>query len=305
MKIAVIGTGAMGSIYAARFAKAGHDVTAVDTWVDHIDAISQHGLRVDGPDGQILAKMTVATSAKDLPPQDLYVIATKGSGVAASAIAIAPDLPQTAMVVTIQNGLGAGERLAAALPEKQIYLGVAEGFGASMKGPGHATHTAMKQIRIGHIHGGASRQLSLLADIWSQAGFHATAYEDIEQLIWEKFLCNVTLSGPCTIFGCDVAQLRANPQWWQIALGCMHEAWELGKARHVAFSFVDPVAYVTAFAERVGTAKPSMLQDHELGRKSEIDAINGAVSRLGEQAGMATPYNSTLTAILQQRESRF
>jgi len=118
-------------------------------------------------------------------------------------------------------------------------------------------------------------------------------------------LCNVTLSAPCTAFGCTVADLRADPERWAVALGCMAEAFAVGRAHGVAFSFDNPVAYVTAFAERVGAAKPSMLQDHEAGRRSELEAINGAIPPLGAALGIATPYNETLCAVIRAREAAF
>lgn len=306
MKIAIIGTGAMGSIYAARLAAAGHDVWAVDMWEAHVDAINAQGLRVEGPDGTILSKSLRATlQLSDAGPCDLYIIATKASGVAASAQAIAKAIPANAVVLTIQNGLGAGERIAVHLPAHHVMLGVAEGFGASMAGPGHARHTSMKQIRLGMMSGGADPRLDDVANVWRSGGFAIGAYEDIEQLIWEKLLCNVTLSGPCTIFGCNVAELRADPERWQLALGCMREAYAVGRAKGVAFSFDDADAYVTAFAERVGTAKPSMLQDFEAGRLSELDAINGAISPLARQFDIATPHNDTVCAVIRAHEARF
>ena len=151
MRIAVIGAGAMGSIYAARLAEAGQDVAAVDPWAAHVAAINSNGLRVEGPDGEILScRVRAEESLRDVGACDLYIIATKASGVAASALAIAETAPKDAVVLTIQNGLGAGERIAAHLPEPNIMLGVADGFGASMRGPGHAHHTSMKQF-IRHL----------------------------------------------------------------------------------------------------------------------------------------------------------
>lgn len=305
MKIAIIGTGAMGSIYAARLAEAGHDVWAVDMWEAHVDAINAQGLRVEGPDGVILSKSLRATrQLSDAGPCDLYVIATKASGVATSAQAIAKAIPANAVVLTIQNGLGAGERIAAHLPAHHVMLGVAEGFGASMAGPGTARHTSMKQIRLGMMSGGADPRLEEVANVWRSGGFTIETYEDIEQLIWEKLLCNVTLSGPCTIFGCNVAELRADPERWQVALGCMREAYAVGRTKGVEFSFDDADAYVTAFAERVGTAKPSMLQDFEAGRLSELDAINGAIPPLASQFDIPTPYNNTVCAVIRAHEAR-
>ncbi|MCE8514977.1 2-dehydropantoate 2-reductase [Ruegeria pomeroyi] len=306
MKIAIVGCGAMGSIYAARLAEAGHQVRAVDMWTEHVAAINAGGLRVDGPSGTLLSRQVEAM--EDLSragPCDLYILATKAAGVEPAARAIAATMPEHALVLTIQNGLGAGERIARHLPADRVLLGVAEGFGAAMVGPGHARHTAMKLIRLGAMTGGDDPRLEQVAGIWRSGGFEVETFADIDRLIWEKLLCNVTLSAPCTAFGCTVADLRADPERWAVALGCMAEAYAVGRARGVAFSFDDPVAYVTAFAERVGTAKPSMLQDHEAGRRSELEAINGAIPPLGAALGIPTPYNDTLCAVIRAREAAF
>ncbi len=310
MKIAIIGAGAMGSIYAARFAQVGHQVWAVDLWQVHVAAINGDGLRVDGPAGTIHTRQIVAVGAlAQAPACDLYVIATKAAGVAAAARDVAQHTTRnadaSASVLTIQNGLGAGEGIAQHLSPEQVLLGVAEGFGASMVGPGHAQHTAMKRIRLGKMNGGLDARLEQVVQIWQGAGFDAQAYGDIDQLIWEKLLCNVTLSGPCTVYGCTVAELLADPERWRTALGCMLEAYAVGQARGVAFTFDDPVAYVTDFAKRVGSAKPSMLQDHEAGRLSELDAINGAIAPLARVLGIATPRNDAICAEIRQREADF
>ncbi len=306
MKIAVVGTGAMGSIYAVRLARAGHDVWAVDIWDERIAAINERGLRVEGPDGEIVMTSLRATARlSDAGACDLYIIATKASGVASSARAIAETMGPGSLVLTIQNGLGAGERIVRHLPASRVLLGVAEGFGASVTGPGHVRHTSMRRIRFGRMDGGADPRLEEIARAWRAGGFAVETCEDISQLIWEKLLCNVTLSGPCTVFGCDVAELRTDSERWQVALGCMAETFAVGLAKKIAFSFDDPVAYVTAFAERLGDAKPSMLQDHEAGRLSELDAINGAIPPLARELGRPAPYNSTVCAVVRAREARF
>jgi len=306
LKIAIIGTGAMGSIYAARLSNAGHSVCAIDVWADHVDAINSDGLTIDGPEGRLKAANIRAT--RELPsdePFDLYVIATKSFAVRQSAEAISKTLTPDAMVLPIQNGLGAGDDVAAFVPKSQIILGVAEGFGASMIGPAHAAHTSMKQIRLGLMQGVNDHRLSRIADAWRDGGFHIEIYDDIAQLIWEKLLCNVTLSGPCTVFGRNVAELRAHAAEWNIALSCMKEAHAIGMQLGINFSFDDPIRYVTEFADRVGTAKPSMLQDHEAQRASEIGTINGAILKLGNELNMPTPYNETICAVIRAREARF
>jgi 2-dehydropantoate 2-reductase len=209
------------------------------------------------------------------------------------------------MVLTIQNGLGAGERIAEHMPTENVLLGVAEGFGASMRGPGHAHHNGMKLIRIGEMSGGSVERAERVAQVWRDAGFDVAAFEDIEKLIWEKYVVNCTFSAPCTAFDCTLGGLMAAPDRWAVALGCTREIYALGKAMGVAFSYDDPVAYVTEFGGRMPDARPSMLLDHHAGRRSEIDALNGMAPVLGARLGIATPYNETLAVIVRARESKF
>ena len=304
MKIAVFGVGAMGSVYAALLADAGHEVVAVDVWKAHVDAINQHGLRVEGASGDRTVTSIQATAEPaEASGAELYIIATKASGVGAAARAIRPLMGTDSLVLTIQNGLGAGERIAEHMPTDNVLLGVAQGFGASMRGPGHAHHNGMSLIRIGEIGGGLTARLERIAEVWRDAGFEVKAFEDIQQLIWEKFLCNGTFSAPCTAFDCTIGELMGNPDQWRVALGCAREIHALGEAKDIAFSFDDPIAYVTAFGERMPNARPSMLLDHHARRPSEIDAINGMAVTLGRQMGIETPYNESLTAVVKAREA--
>ncbi len=306
MKIAIFGAGAMGSVYAALFADTGHEVWAVDPWQAHIDAIRSGGLRVEGASGNRTVTSIHATTRPDEAGGcDLYVIATKASGVGPAARSIASMAGPDALVLTIQNGLGAGERIAEHMPTGNVLLGVAQGFGASMVAPGHAHHNAMTMIRIGEMTGGLTPRLERLVELWRQAGFDVRGFEDINQLIWEKFLCNVTFSAPCTVFDCTIGELMTDPDRWAIGLGCAKEAYLLGQAIKIAFSFKDPIAYVTAFGEGMPHARPSMLLDHQARRPSELDAINGQVPMLGRELGIETPYNHTVSTILREREAAF
>ena len=306
MKIAIFGVGAMGSVYAGLMAEAGHEVWAVDIWQEHVDAIEQSGLRVEGASGdRVVRGIHATTNAEDVGDCDFYVLATKASGVGPAANMIAPLMGSESMVITIQNGLGAGERIAEFMNTDRVLLGVADGFGASMKGPGHVHHSAMNLIRVGEMNGGMSDRLQRITDVWQQAGFNAKAFADIDQLIWGKYICNVAISGPCTVFDCTLGELMADPASWSIAQGCALEVFALGQAKGIAFTFDDPIEYITAFGRKMPDARPSMLLDHHAKRRSEIDAINGMAVELGKQLGVATPYNEVLSAVIRQREAAF
>ena len=306
MKIAIFGVGAMGSVYAGLMAEAGHEVWAVDIWQEHVDAIEQSGLRVEGASGdRVVPGIHATTNAEDVGDCDLYVLATKASGVGPAAKKIAPLMGSESMVITIQNGLGAGERIAEFMDTDRVLLGVADGFGASMKGPGHVHHSAMNLIRVGEMNGGMSDRLQRITDVWQQAGFNAKAFADIDQLIWGKYICNAAFSGPCTVFDRTLGELMADPASWSIAQGCALEVFALGQAKNIDFTFDEPIEYVTAFGRKMPDARPSMLLDHHAKRPSEIDAINGMAVELGRQLGIATPYNEVLSAVIRQREADF
>ncbi|MGP0030833.1 MAG: ketopantoate reductase family protein [Acidimicrobiales bacterium] len=306
MKITIVGTGAMGSVYAGHLGKAGHEVWAIDTWRAHIDAIATSGLSVSGASGSfVVDNLHVGHSPHDAGPCDVWVIATKASAVDEVAAEIAPLLGPDDIVMALQNGLGAGERVARHIGEGHILIGIAEGFGSSIPEPGHVHHEGMRLIRIGEMHGGMTDRLRRIEQAWRNAGFNVRAFADVTVMIWEKFLCNVTLSAPCAVFDVTVGELMSDPEAWRIALGCAAEAHRLGVAKGVEFSFDDPLGYVAEFAATIPNASPSMRLDHLARRPSEIDAINGQVVTLSRELGLEAPYNETLCALVRRRESLF
>lgn len=305
-RIAIVGAGAMGSVYAGLFAEAGYQISVVDLWQEHITAIGKTGLHLEGASGdRVIGGITAVHQIADLGSIDLYVIATKANGVGEAAAEIAKVMQPDSLVLTIQNGLGAGDRIAQYMPTDNVLLGVAEGFGASIKGPGHIHHNAMRQIRIGEMGGGMTDRLVWIESLWQAAGFKATAFADIHQLVWEKFICNVMCSAPSVAFDCTIGELFSDEDRRIVALGCMLEAYEIGLAKNIAFSFDDAVAYGVKFAADMPHASPSMRLDHLAGKRSEIDAINGMVPVLGREMGIKTPYNDTLVALVRAREASF
>ena len=302
MKIAVVGAGAMGSVYAGLLASAGNEVWAIDTWREHIDAIRESGLRIEGASGDRTVRLEATTDTSEPGPCDLVIIATKADGVASAAASIGPLLGDDTLVLTIQNGLGAAERICRHLPPDNVLLGVAGGFGASIRGPGHAHHNGMELIRLGELGGGITERLERIGGIWRDAGFNVRCFDDINQLVWEKFVCNVTYSGSCTVFECTIAGVQGNEHAWQVASNCAAEAYAAGVAKGVRFSFDDPVAHVREFGRKIPHSRPSMLQDYLAKRPSEIDAINGMVPVVAREVGTAAPYNEVVTAIVKAKE---
>jgi 2-dehydropantoate 2-reductase len=306
MKIAIIGVGAMGSVYAALLADQGkHDVWAIDTWKEHVDAIREKGLRVEGASGDRTVKVNATTNAADVRDADLVIVATKYDGVGAAAkAALAVGKPE-APILAIQNGLGSADIVADVVGSKRIMMGVVGGFGASMKGPGHAHHNGMEFLRLGEMDGGLTPRLETVANAWRAGGFKVLTFDDIHKMVWEKLICNCTYSGPCAITGLRVGELQASPSAWSVAAACAHEAFQVARAKGITLDFDDPVRYVREFGQKIPGARPSMLLDHLAGRPAEVDNINGAIPREGAKVGVATPVNSVVVALLKAKESGF
>lgn len=305
MKICVLGCGAMGSVYAGLLASGGHEVWAVDVWKEHIDAIRERGLRVEGPNGDRTTSVNATIDAAEVGPCDLVIIATKASGVGAAARTAKTLVKADGAILTIQNGLGAGDRIAEHIDTDKVMLGIASNFGASMRGPGHAEHKSMNLICIGEMSGGNSERLERVVNAWSGAGFKTKACPDIHAMIWDKLVCNCTFSGPCAMTGFTVGEVLDCPEAWSVALSCAQEAHAVGLAKGIAFSFTDVEEHVRKFGSTVRGARPSLAQDLMARRRSEIDAINGAVPVEAEKVGLTAPVNRTVANLVRARESTF
>jgi len=305
MKIAVVGTGAMGSVYAALLSEAGNEVWAVDTWAEHIRAIQENGLRVEGKSGDRTVALNATTDPAEVGPCELVIVATKAQDVAAAAKSLGPLLGNDTLILTIQNGIGAPERIAAAIRSDNILNGIAGGFGASIVGPGHAHHNNMQLIALAEFAGPATPRLEKVARVWSEAGFTVETSDDVTRMVWEKLICNVAYSGPCTVTRRTIGEVQASENIWALSSACAQEAFEVARAKGVTLGFDDPIAFVHAFGEKMPHARPSMLLDHMNGRRSEIDHINGAIPILGAEVDVPAPTNEVISALVRALEEAF
>jgi len=200
--------------------------------------------------------------------------------------------PQTP-VLSIQNGLGGPDAAAAILGRERVMVGVVGGFGASMKGPGHAHHNGMELVRLGEFGGPITERLKKVEQVWSGAGFRVKVFDDIDKLVWEKLLCNCAYSGPCGIAERTVGEVMADADLARISAACATEAFEVARERKINLGFSDPVAYVRDFGSKIPHARPSVLLDLMAKRKSEIDVINGSIPR---------PVKQALTQLVRAKE---
>jgi 2-dehydropantoate 2-reductase len=304
VKIAIIGCGAMGSVYAGLFASAGHEVWAIDRWREHVEVMRKNGLRLEGKSGDRTVKVHATTDSRDAGPCDLVVLATKAMHVAQAAEATKALLGKDTPVLSIQNGLGGPDTAAGILGRDRVMVGVVGGFGASIKAPGHAHHNGMELVRLGEFGGPITPRLKKVEEAWRGAGFTVKVFDDIDQLVWEKLICNCAYSGPCGLNDCTIGEVMADPDLARVSAGCASEGYAVAKAKGVKLGFTDPVAYVRDFGSKIPNARPSVLLDLMAKRTSEIDVINGSIPRVGKQVGVAAPVNDTVTALVKAKETR-
>jgi 2-dehydropantoate 2-reductase len=302
MRIAIVGAGAMGSVYAALLADAGNDVVVVDLAREHVEAIRRDGLRVEGASGERTVRLDAVTDPSEAGVVDLVVVATKAMDAPAAATASLPLLGDDSVVLTIQNGRGSAEAVAGAVGVERLLVGVAGGFGASILAPGHVRHEGMELVRMGEATGGPSERLERVAGAWRAAGFTVETCPDIERVVWEKLICNATFSGPCGVLDRTIGEVLADADAWAVASSCAREGFEVATALGVGLSFDDPVAHVAAFGSRIPAAYPSLVQDLRAGRRTEIDAINGEIPRAGREVGIEAPVNATVTSVVRALE---
>jgi 2-dehydropantoate 2-reductase len=302
LKIAIVGTGAMGSVYAGLFASAGHEVWAIDRWKEHVDAMRVEGLRLEGASGERTVRVHATSDFEEPGTCDLVVLATKAMHVAAAAEALKPLLKGDTPVLSIQNGLGGPETAAQVLGKERVMVGVVGGFGASMRGPGHAHHNGMELVRLGEFGGPITLRLKKVEETWRSAGFRVKVFDDIDQLVWEKLVCNCSLSGPCAVSDMTTGEVMADPDMARISAACATEAFDVARKKGVKLGFEDPVAYTREFASKIPGARPSVLLDLLSRRTSEIDVINGSIPRVGRQVGVAAPVNELVTALVHAKE---
>jgi 2-dehydropantoate 2-reductase len=304
MKIGIVGSGAMGSVYGALLAAAGNGVWMFDNWQEHVEAMRTRGLRCEGASGDRTVRVNATTRAADAGPCALAIVATKVMDIeAALGDARAMVGPET-LVLAIQNGLGNVERVQRVLGAENLLFGIAGGFGAEIKGPGQVHHNGMEAISLAELAGGITARLERIAEVWRAAGFTVNVCDDLWPVVWSKLVANVAFSAVCTVTAMRVGQVRANEWAWSIARACVQETVAVAAAKGIKLAYDDPVRWVSDFAGKIPNARPSMYQDLLAGRRSEIDAIHGGVVAEGARLGVPTPTCALMVQLVKALEGK-
>lgn len=310
MRIAILGAGAMGSLFGGLLAESGEAVTLIDVNDAHLDAIRRDGLRIDDDRGErriraLQAMRPEAATAAASPdtPFDLLIVFTKSLHTRVALDGVRALLTPRTHVLTLQNGLGNVETLNAFVPLERILVGVTT-WPADAAGPAHVRSHGAGTIRMMTADGAARPFATAVADALSRAGLACTLDADVWAAIWEKVAFNAALNTLCAVTGCTVDQLGNHHDGPRLALAIAAETAAVARANGIA---VDGERIARNVEHAIGEHRghrPSMLQDVLAGRRTEIDAISGKVVAAARETGVAVPHTETLLALVRLIDAR-
>lgn len=306
MKICFLGAGALGCAIGGTLAAAGSDVTLIDPFKAHTDAMGREGLRMqDGNGAERTVKLRAVPDSTGLEPADLVIVLVK-SFHTRSAIEASRHLvgPATA-VLSLQNGMGHEDILGETVGRERVLAGKTY-VGGVLLGPGQViAGTQGKRTVIGELDGAISDRARAIAAEFERASLPCEVSSGIVGVMWDKLLINVCTGALSAITGQTYASLYSVPEIEAAALAAVTEAMAVARASGATLSIQAPRdAWVMAAQGLPPGFRTSMLQSLDKGSRTEIDFINGWVVRQGRRHGVPTPVNETLVAAIKGIEHR-
>jgi 2-dehydropantoate 2-reductase len=301
VKIAVIGAGAMGSLFGAYLTKAGESVAVMDVWPEHIQAIQTQGLILEEMSGEQNIPLTATTRLDMLEPVDLVILFVKSAATRLAAKSATAILKAGGRILTLQNGLGNAETIAEVIGMERVLVGTTA-QGATLLGPGRVRHAGQGDTHIGQLAGGADPFCDDVAMTLSRAGLPTFVEADVRRLVWGKLVINAGINALTALLRLRNGQLAELPETRQLLTLAVEEAVQVANAAGIRLPYLDPVEKVLSVAIATKQNQSSMLQDILRGATTEIAVINGAIVREGERLGVATPVNRSLTLLVAALE---
>lgn len=303
MRIAIFGVGAMGCLFGARLTSHA-DVTLVGHWPEQLDALRRAPLHIIHPDDPVEAQRAIPLHVTHDPGTiglvDLALVLTKAAGTEQAADSAAQILRPDGLAITLQNGVGNLEIMAAHIGEDRTTLGVTT-EGAATEGPGVLRYGGAGTTHLATRPEIAER-LRAVAALFEGAGFTTHIVEDVSGLVWGKLAVNAGIN-PLTALLRVLNGALTESTW---ARGIMHEAARevqaVAAAQGITLPYEDAAARTEEVAHLTARNRSSMLQDVSRGAKTEIETICGAVVRSGESRGVATPVNAMLYRLVKAVE---
>lgn len=302
MKIAVVGAGAMGSIFGARFAQAGHDTVLVDVAEPLVEKLNADGVSVVHGEEETVTRVPATTDPSSVGPVDAVVFFTKCYHTASAAELARPLVGPDTVVASLQNGWGNGDVLAAAFPAEQVVVGVTYNSGTVVE-LGKVSHPGVGPTTMGPFASESTAGAERLAQAVADTGLEASVSAPVRPEIWKKLILNAATLPTGALPGLAAGQITAHPEMHELVTDTAREATAVAQALGYDIDPDERVAYIHGLLERAGPSKPSMLQDFEAGRRTEIDVINGAVVKAAEETDVPVPLNRAFVALVKGWES--
>ncbi len=303
MKIAMIGAGAMGSLFGALLAEAGETVTLLDIREDHVDAINTHGLTIEKDGHRRTVHIPTTTDAGQIDPVDLAIVFVKSTHTDIASQTAARLAGDSGRVLTLQNGMGNADILSDALDPERVIAGTTS-HGATFLGPGAIRHAGAGETVIGPWTAAGMAGAETVAGVFNQACITTRVVVDVHAVLWAKLFVNIGINAITALTGIKNGQMLDLEQTRELAREAVNEAMAVAQAQGIAIQG-DPVANVYRIAEATGPNRSSMGQDVDQRRLTEISAINGFIVRRAKDAGIAVPVNQTLTALVETLQAHY
>lgn len=300
MHVAVLGAGAIGTLFAAKLRAAGNDVTLVGRRGEHLDAIRRDGVRIHRPDGGVETITVGVTPDSDRVGEADWLLLAVKSYDTASALADVVDVLGDMRVLTVQNGLGNAETIADVHGPEHVVVGTTA-HGASIPKPGHVDHAGTGETVVGRYFAPNDDRVAAMADALSAAGVDTSVTDRPKDALWEKVLVNVGINAATALARVPNGRLIERAAGERLVERAVSEGVAVARAagRSVSPAIVQRTKDV---ARRTATNVSSMRQDVEGGSKTEIDALNGAIVARGDEFDVDTPVNRTLADLVRLAE---
>jgi 2-dehydropantoate 2-reductase len=299
LKVVVVGAGAIGSVVAAILHRGGLDVRLLGRRTEAIATIAREGLCIEGVRGSYIAPVPISVEWRG-GDVDLAVLCVKAYDTAGAVDAHFPLFRQARLVLSLQNGIGNVESLAERLGTDRLLAGTTT-MGANVRSPGHVVHAGEGDTVVGEVSGELSARVTEVAAALSRAGLRTLAVADIHQTLWMKLGVNAAINPVTALLEVVNGELAARPALRPLIEAIVAEVVAVARQVGVSLHAAELSARVWQVVAMTKDNRTSMLADLAAGRRTEIDAINGAVVRLGREHRVPTPVNETLTRLIEAR----
>ena len=293
MHFLVVGAGAMGCLFGARLKKAGFEVDLYEKIPERAQAIRERGIMVGGLTGDFVVKVPASSDRPSAVP-DAVLFFVKSNDTEQAGRTVASWLKETALVLTLQNGLGNVDVLERMFGKERVLGGVTS-EGATVLDHGKIRHAGVGETAIGPACPGAEKIVSA----FRAAGFASRIAENIHSLIWGKLIVNAGINALTALTGLKNDRLPQVEALHRTMERVVDEAAAVAKAKQVPLPYPDPVSRVMEVCKATSDNVSSMLQDVLNERMTEIAFINGAIVREGKAMGIPTPANFVLTCLVE------